>query len=96
MVFEEDPIEIEEEVYDLYEKGKYTEALKTHAKVLKRRRGSCSIWIAENDIAVAMFIADEGHINLKLPSFVYQERSMYANATWKAVDEVVKAIEILK
>lgn len=95
MVFEEDPIELTDEVYKLYLEQKYVEALKLHAKVLNRRRGSCSIWRAEEDISGAILIAEEGKINLKLPSFVYNERSMHAMATWKAVDAVVNAIEKL-
>ena len=93
MVFEEDPVEISEEAYELYKKGKYVEALKEHANILKRRRGSCSIWTAENDITAAAIIAEEG--NIKLPSSVYQERSMHANATWKVVDDVLKTIDKL-
>lgn len=96
MVYEDDPIELEDEVYDLYEKGKYIEALKLQGKILRRRRGNCSIWLAEEDLAGVILLIEEGNINLKLPSSVYQERSMHANATWKVVDDVVKAIEKLE
>lgn len=95
MVYEEKPIELDPEVYRLYEEGKYMEALKLQGKILRRRRGSCSIWMAEEDMLGARIIAEEGNIFLDVPSSVYQERSMHANATWKAVDDVVKAIEKL-
>lgn len=94
----EDPtevVEFEPEVYDLLKKRKFKNALKLHAKVMNRRRGSCNIWTAENDISGAVYLAEQGNINLKLPSFIYEPRSMHANATWKAVDAVVKAIKNL-
>ncbi len=91
----EDTIEVEPEVYDLYVEGKYLDALKMQGNILRRRRGNCNIWTAEKDIGVALRIAEEGNILLDVPSSVYGERSIHANATWKAVDEVVKAINKL-
>lgn len=87
----------EDEVFDLYMDCKFIEALKLQGKILNRRRGHCQIFIAEEDIAGALYLAFLGNINLNLPSFVFsEERSMHANATWKVVDAVVNAIESLK
>ncbi len=86
----------EDEVFDLYMNCKFLEALKVQGKILSRRRGHCRIWIAEDDVAGAFFLAELGNIKLNLPSFaISEERSMHANATWRVVDAVVEAIEEL-
>lgn len=95
-VYPADLFGFEDEVFDLYMKCKFIEALKLQGKILSRRRGHCRIYIAEDDIAGAFFLAGLGNIQLNLPSYaISEERSMHANATWRVVDAVVKAIEEL-
>lgn len=80
------------EVYSLHASGEYIKALKAQSKVLQKRRGNCSSWMADNDLSAIAVIANDGNIKLGVPE-LYQARPINLNSTWRLVDKVV---EILK
>jgi hypothetical protein len=73
---EEDSPRVTFEVRNLYSSRKYLEALREQSKILQRRRGNCSSWIAENDLNAVVWIADEGEINLGVLKFTAFMRLM--------------------
>lgn len=83
-VYPPDLFGFEDEVFDLYLECKFLEALKLQGKILSRRRGRCRIYVAEEDIGGAIFLADLGNIKLNLPDYARSDvRAMHANATWR-------------
>jgi hypothetical protein len=82
------------EVFTLFNNGRYKDALRAHSKVLRRRRGNCSSWMADNDLGAVAWIAEAGKINLKVPE-LYRERPIHIHSTWRLVDKVVESIDKL-
>lgn len=72
----------------------YIDALKEQAKILRRRRGNCSSWMAGNDLDAVAWISQDGEINLKVPE-LFTLVPINVNAIWRLVDKVVHAIENL-
>lgn len=91
----EDSPRVTAEVYYLYSSGKYLDALKEQSKVLRRRRGHCSSWMADNDLGAVLWIAEDGKINLRV-SELYADRPLNMNSTWRLVDKVIEAIKNLE
>lgn len=86
--------EVSYDIYKLYDKGLYIEALKEQAKILRRRRGNCASWSAGNDLDAVAWIVQDGEINLKVPE-LFTLVPINVNAIWRLVDKVVEAIDNL-